>query len=206
VKEQIQSIVSQLYDSFRRKDIVREELIRYNRELTRASGLAIQNFVSNNPEKAKEYLENALSYLTKIRNIIEQYREFEGWGGISSGIEEYCEAKILEAIIKEKNIPTPEELGVAEELYILGMADVPGELKRILLIKLMDDDLEYSRHLVELIRTFYTSLVGIDFSKGQISSLRKKIDRVRYVMEQAERDLATSYVSIKLRKAIEKQD
>ena len=206
MNDQISIIVTELYELFKEKDKVRERLLQLNRDLTRKSGLSIQSLISGDVAKSEQYLKESEQLIKDINNVLTEFPDFEGWGGISSGIEEYCEAKILHSIVKNTDLPTPEKLSVPPDLFLLGLADVPGELKRLMLMDLIKGDLNKAKKYVELIQTFYTALVGFDFSKGQISSLRKKIDRVRYIMEQAERDFATSYISITLRNQLKEKE
>ncbi len=198
MNSEISDLISSLYQSFEIKDNIREQLLQYNRQLTLASGKAIQAIQREDMGSVQKWLSEAKVMLVNIMDLLEKYPWFLGWGGVHSGIEEYCEAEILYAIITNAPLPTPDKLGVPEELYLLGIGDVPGELRRILLRDLSKGETQRPRRFVELIGEIYSSMMQIEFSKGLISNLRKKIDRIRFVLEQSESDYARAVLTLRL--------
>ncbi len=198
MNSEISELISSLYQSFETKDNIREQLLQFNRQLTLASGKAIQAIQRDDMGSVKRWLSEAKTMLVNIMGLLEKYPWFLGWGGVHSGIEEYCEAEILYAIVTNTSIPTPKELGVPEELFLLGIGDVPGELRRILLRDLAKGETDRPKRLVDLISEIYSSMMQMEFSKGLISNLRKKIDRIRYILEQSESDYTRAVLTLNL--------
>ena len=198
MNSEISDLISSLYQSFEIKDNIREQLLQFNRQLTLASGKAIQAIQREDMDSVRRWLSEAKAMLVDVMTLLEKHPWFLGWGGVHSGIEEYCEAEILCAIITNTPLPTPKELGVPEELFLLGIGDVPGELRRILLRDLSRGETERPKRLVELISEIYSSMMQMEFSKGLISNLRKKIDRIRYILEQSESDYTRAVLTLKL--------
>ena len=83
----------------------------------------------------RRQFELAESRLQKVRVNIEQIRHssnLSGWGAALAALQEYVEAEILLAYVKNPNnsIPLQSDLKVSSVAYVLGLADVIGELRR----------------------------------------------------------------------------
>jgi len=63
-------------------------------------------------------------------------------GSVDSAFQEYAEASILLSLIRESRFVGFEELEVPMTSYVLGLADVIGELRRRALESLRKDDIE----------------------------------------------------------------
>ena len=60
---------------------------------------------------------------------------------VEDAMMEYSEALILSAIVRKKDIPSFESLKITPQSWMLGLADVIGELRRIILTYLMKGDM-----------------------------------------------------------------
>ena len=96
------------------------------------------------------------------------------------------------AIIKKQSIPTPEELNVHEIHYLTGLADICGELRRLLLSALIKKEFDKANYYLEMIEETYTKLLGLNFSKGLVPQLRRKIDVGRSILEKSKADYLVS--------------
>ena len=98
--------------------------------------------------------------------------------------QEYAEAAILHSLITLKKYPTPEELGVEETDYVLGLADVPGELRRQALDSLREGDLEAAENILETMEEIYLYLVEAEETSMMLKGMRRKLDVARGVTER----------------------
>jgi len=98
--------------------------------------------------------------------------------------QEYAEAAILHSLITEKRYPAPEELGVEEPDYLLGLADVPGELRRQALDSLREGDLEAAEGSLETMEEIYLYLVEAEEATMMLKGMRRKLDVARGVTER----------------------
>jgi translin len=103
---------------------------------------------------------------------------------VVAALQEYAEAAILHSLITEKRYPTPEELGVEETDYVLGLADVPGELRRQALDSLREGELEAAEGILETMEEIYLYLVEAEEASMMLKGMRRKLDVARGVIER----------------------
>ncbi|MHA1911401.1 MAG: hypothetical protein ACTSYA_06870 [Candidatus Kariarchaeaceae archaeon] len=185
-------IFNELNTKLESMDLVREELLRVDRQITRKSGIAISYLQKTEIKKAEAIGEEIKELIKTVNYNIAKYPYFKGWGGIETSFQEYTEYSILLAIIKKQAIPTPEELDVPEIYYLTGLADICGELRRLLLSALIKKEFEKANYYLETIEETYTKLLGLNFSKGLVSQLRRKIDVGRSILEKSKSDYLTA--------------
>jgi Predicted RNA-binding protein of the translin family len=95
------------------------------------------------------------------------------------GLQEYVEALSLYLFVKEGRLPNKEELGVDVYTYLMGVADVAGELGRSATEELLRKNVEAARRLKEAVERLYLDLLALE---PRDFELRKKVD---YVGSQA---------------------
>lgn len=194
--EQFNDSFERIFDELNTKlenmDQVREELLRLDRQITRKSGIAISYLQKTEIEKAQLIGEELRELIAKINSNLDKHPFFLGWGGIETSYQEFTEYSILVAIIQKKKMPTPEELKVPEIYYLTGLADVCGELRRLMLSALIKKDFETASYYLEAVEETYTKLLGLNFSKGLVPQLRRKIDVGRSILEKSKADYLTS--------------
>jgi translin len=178
-------------------DTKREKIISINRKLNRTSGRGIARIVKN--EDPKDNLTEARKLMKIINEDIVEVVNLTSWKFTNSGVEEYVEFEILYSIINNNDIPKPDDIMVPSWMWISGLADVMGELRRIILNKLLVNKLDEAKELLEKMQIIYDLIVGLDFSKSIISNLRKKIDVARITIERTESDVVNASMSQKFR-------
>ena len=190
--DSLEIVFKELNTKLESMDLVREELLRLDRQITRKSGIAISYLQKSNFEKAEAIGEELKELIVTINLNIVKYPFFKGWGGIETSFQEFTEFSILLAIIKKQSIPTPEELNVHEIHYLTGLADICGELRRLLLSALIKKEFDKANYYLEMIEETYTKLLGLNFSKGLVPQLRRKIDVGRSILEKSKADYLVS--------------
>jgi translin len=98
-------------------------------------------------------------------------------------LQEAVEASLLGAIVGRSPLPGPAELDVEPEPYLLGLGDVVGEVRRLVLERLAHDDLEGAEQLLRLMEELTQSLLRFDTSRA-IVQLKPKQDQARTLVER----------------------
>ena len=178
-------------------DTKREGIIAINRKLNRTSGRGIAKIVKN--EDPTDNLTEARKLMKALNDDISEVVSLTSWKFTNSGVEEYVEFEILYSIINNLDIPKPNDIMVPSWFWITGLADVLGELRRIILNRLLVDKLDEARVLLVSMQKIYDMIVSLDFSKSIISNLRKKIDVARITIERTESDVVNASMSQKFR-------
>ena len=96
----------------------------------------------------------------------------------------------------------PDELGIEIAPYCNGLAEAASELRRQLLDRLRDGDLERAETLMGAMDEIYSLLVTIDYPDGVTGGLRRTTDALRAVLERTRGDLTTAMVASRLQGAI----
>ena len=116
---------------------------------------------------------------------------------VEDAMGEYCEAKILIAIVRGSNIPSQKELGISWQSWVLGLCDSLGELRRLLLTKLMMSDVDFARNLFSSMEMISDAIMTFDVPDA-ILPARRKQDIARGIMDRTRSDL-TSAVTLSKR-------
>ena len=93
--------------------------------------------------------------------------------------QEFTEAVTFYSLITNDTLPNFTEIGVNPYEYLLGLSDLIGELKRMILNKIRNDDIETAEKLYEHMETIHEHLFGLDYPSGLLPGFRKKVDKTR---------------------------
>ena len=172
-----------------RKDEVRQEIHTATRRASRLSKQAIFQIHRARLEKAEETLREAEKILRGIRDMTKDYPDLLYMGSIDSALQEYAEAKILLGLIREFRFVSFEELGVPMTSYVLGLADVIGELRRRALESLRKGKMKEAEECLEIMETIYEEIINLEEIQLLVSGLRRKCDTGRKIIEATRADI-----------------
>lgn len=120
--------------------------------------------------------------------------EYPGDEGIAEdALQEGVEAMLLVAAIRGDRFPTPEELGVSPEPYLLGLGDVVGEIRRLVLSDLTRGDVDAAARRLGLMESVYHTLLGFETARA-IVSLKPKQDTARALLERTRGEVTMARV------------
>jgi translin len=109
--------------------------------------------------------------------------------------QEYVETLFLLYILKRKELPHYEELEVSPSSYLLGLADVIGELRREIIEHMRKDKYDEANYLFEKMEFIYENLVLLRHSSSVLNNFRRKMDVSRSSVELCRRDLLMYKIS-----------
>jgi translin len=101
------------------------------------------------------------------------------------------------------SIPTPAELGVSASAWMRGVAEAASELRRHLLDRLREGDVEHGESLLAAMDEVYGALVVVDYPDALTNGLRRTLDALRAVLERSRGDVTTTVLQTRLQGAIE---
>ncbi|MBN2157365.1 MAG: hypothetical protein JW776_15070 [Candidatus Lokiarchaeota archaeon] len=160
-------------------DEKRERILPITREIVRKCSDIIKNIHRNE-------LTDIDSKIKEIKELIASTKEYawdtlQGIGKNYMGIvyQEFTEAVAFYHLITEKTLPSYAELEVNPYEYLLGLSDLLGELKRMILNKIRIDDIETAEILYDYMESIHEYLFGLDYPSGLLPGFRKKIDKAR---------------------------
>lgn len=99
--------------------------------------------------------------------------------------QEYVEASCLLGIVRNNAIPAMEDLGVMPESYVLGLLDVIGELKRLMLDRMRKGHIQQAADTFEIMDVLYSELYPFMAYDKVLKDARRKLDVCRIIMEHS---------------------
>ena len=184
----VEEIVERAAEELRLREKATDEVMSRARRARILSKQAIQQVHSGAVEEAGHKLEDAASLIGEVGEHLVDRPELLGFETVSAAQQEYAEARIIFSLTDGGGFPEPEAVGVPITAYILGLADVPGELRRQTLDALRLDDFEAAEALLGTMERIYLSLIAME-EASLLKGLRRKIDIARGVIERTRSDV-----------------
>jgi len=185
----LNNILKQIQEELIKKDAVRQDVQAAMRKCTRLSKTAIFHLHKMQLEDAEATLGEAKELFRKLVTLTASYPGLMYIGIVEAAFEEYTEAQIFLALIKEGLFINNYEIGVPLPAYILGLADVIGELRRQTLDCLRRNEVGKAEKNLELMETIYVELINLDEANIVVQGLRRKCDVARHVLEATRGDV-----------------
>lgn len=187
-----------------KRDKVREEIQIDMRKATRLSKQAILFTHQNRFDDAKKSLEEAHDLLNKFKKISRKHPDLAYTSLVDAAFQEYAEARTLLGLVEKDQFVTPKEIDIPIISYVLGVADVIGELRRKALDSLRGGDVGTSEKCLQTMEHIYTELIAMDDAYILIPGLRRKCDVARNLIEMTRGEVAIETRRKSLENAIKK--
>jgi translin len=195
--EEISKVIRERLD---KKDLARETALKTSRQIIRECRSAIASL--QNGKDAEESMERARKAHTQLKKMLASFPDLLSAGYAVDAEQELAEAEILASCICGKDAPSPEEIGVEDEAFVLGMADSIGEMRRLLLDRLMKDDVEAAGLMLGKMERFFSMLMTFDYPNALIATKHKQ-DIARGLIEKSRGELAMATQMSRLRKNLD---
>ena len=199
-----QDIASEIEKKLIESDKAREDLMSLSRTILKCSGQSIENFHRKQFEKAKSKIKEAEEALKIVNELQNDQQGNYRIGIISAAMQEYTEAKLLNELFIVGKIPSYEKINVTEAAYLLGVADLIGELRRYILEKLVEGEIEEAKKYYETMKELYATFMQVECGKNLVSDFRRKKDVARILVERTLSDLFVAVQGKKLEERLDK--
>ena len=185
----LKSILKEVKEELTQKDAVRENAQQSMRKATSLSKQSILFMHQKKYEKAKKSIENAKEIISKLQDVAKKNPDVIYSGMFSAALQEYAEANIFQKLIREARFVTPKEINVPAVDYMLGLADVIGEYRRLVLDALREGEDEKSEKCLQTMDEIYIELMAMDEAYMLVPGLRRKCDVARRIIETTRGDV-----------------
>lgn len=186
----LSAFLGEIREDLLKKDEMRQEIQALARKTTRLAKQAIFSIHRGMLEEAESILKEANMNIRRLIDLSKMHPEI-CIGLIEAPLQEYSEAKILLVLVKNKAFIGPRDVGVPGESYVLGLADVIGELRRRALDLIRNDNVKDAEECLNLMETIYNELIGCDELQALMPGLRRKCDIARRIIEATRGDITT---------------
>jgi translin len=171
------------------KNAVRESSHDSMRKATSQSKQAILRIHQKKFDEADKLVSEAKATIQNLQEQAKQYPEIIYGGMLSVAFQEYAEANIFLTLIKQERFVTPNEIGVPSVDYVLGLADVIGEYRRLALDYLREGEVEKGVKCLQVMDEIFIQLLALDEAYMLVPGLRHKSDTARRIIESTRGDI-----------------
>ncbi|MBI2145872.1 hypothetical protein HYU22_00855 [Candidatus Woesearchaeota archaeon] len=171
---------SKLQQEFHAYDEEREKLIKKSRDVLKLSKQVIYAVHRDEMKAAAELVKEIEKGKKELERIATHDAKMTYEGSYKIAIQEYVEAILYYEFVKSGKLP---ELKVLAEHFILGLADLPGELNRRAVFLAGKGDVESVKKIRDEVDAIYGELLKFDFRDNEI---RRKVDAVKYELRKLE--------------------
>ena len=171
------------------KNQIREETHESMRKATSLSKQAILLIHQKRFSDAEKMVACAKEKIVSLQTRAKQYPEIIYGGMLSVALQEYSEANIFLVLVREERFVTPAEINVPSVDYVLGLADVIGEYRRLALDNLREGDVEKGEKCLQIMDQVFIQLLALDEAYMLVPGLRHKSDIARRIIESTRGDI-----------------
>jgi len=188
----LETIAERIHHSFEARTAARDRALSLARTLTRHCAHAIRAVHRDESDVVQIELDGARANILSIKTDLSEYPDLYYAGYTQDALKEFAEASIVDALVKNDSIPTPEELGIEDSTYLNGLAEAAGELRRRCLDILRHGYSQESERLLTHMDDIYAVLITMDYPDAITGGLRRQTDIVRSLLERTRGDLTIS--------------
>ncbi len=198
----LEPIADVIRGQFEEIDEAREKAYKLSRDVTRLCALTIRAIHREDWSEADALLAETRQAVNDLVRCTEPFPMIHWAGYTQDCLKEYVEAEHTYALIQDRPLKSPADLGVDGAAWLNGLAEASTELRRRLLDILRHDHDSEAERLIGIMDDVYSVLITFDFRDAITNNLRRRTDQVRAVLERTRGDLTTSLRQQKLEKAL----
>ena len=184
----------------------RERALAETRQIVRLSANAIRAVHRDDFDEAARLVEQARAMQDALAGELREHPNIYWSGYVQDAQKEYAEANIVLGIISGRGVPSPEDLRVENAVYLNGLGEAAGELRRYVLDALRRWQPARAETLLAAMDDIYGLLVTVDYPDAITGGLRRTTDMVRGVLERTRGDLTVALQNRRLLDALERAE
>ena len=193
-------IIKQISQKLDEKQNIKDQLLPVIKEGIAFASWIIHALHINDFDSAKQNLRKLENLLRNVKKETQHYPDLYYGNFLLTLFQEYSEAKLFYQIINGGEIQTPEELDVPYAAYLLGLADLVGELRRKILTLIRDNKVDDALNLGDVTSEIYDAINMIKVSDSIAPGFRHKKDVARSLIDRTQSDLLNALLVSKLEK------
>ena len=184
----------------------RERALAETRQIVRMSANAIRAVHRDDFDEAARLVGQARVMQDALVAELREHPNIYWSGYVQDAQKEYAEANIVLGIISGRGVPSPEDLSVENAVYLNGLGEAAGDLRRYVMDALRRWQPERAETLLVAMDDIYGLLVTVDYPDAITGGLRRTTDMVRGVLERTRGDLTVALQNRNLLDALERAE
>ena len=202
--EHLDEIAEKIHQAFEIRTSTRDQALTQSRTLTRYCADAIRAVHRDEFDIAQELLDRASTLAKSFRTELSEYPDLYYAGYTQDSLKEFAEASIFYALVNEKDLPTPQDLGLENSTYLNGLAETVGEFRRRCLDILRQGYSKDAERLLQYMDDIYAVLITMDYPNAITGGIRRQTDIARSIIERTRGDLTLSLRQEHLEKSMQR--
>lgn len=198
----LEEIAERIHETFEARTAARDQALSQARTLTRHCAHAIRAIHREEQPLVQEHLDQALQLVRALHTNLSEYPDLYYAGYTQDALKEFAEATLFYALVEDRPMPTPDDLGLEPATYLQGLAEAVGELRRRCLDVLLNDHSQEAERLLEKMDDIYAILVTMDYPDAVTGGIRRLTDVARGVTERTRSDLTLSLRQERLERSL----
>jgi translin len=199
----LDNIAEQIRDQFEVVNSVRDSAYQQSRALTSVCARTIRAVHREEWDVTETLLAEAKEASVRLVEGTKPYPNLYFAGYTQDALKEFVEANLTLALVRNRPLADPDELGVEQNTWLNGLAEAATELRRRILDIIRHGHSQEAERLLADMDEIYSVLVTFDFNDSITGGLRRRTDTVRAVLERTRGDVTTSLRQAELEQALE---
>lgn len=202
----MREMLQRMRKHFDAQEELREKVLDVSREVIRLSARAIAATHREDQSSADEFLAKSRDTLATLTEAVKAEPHLANSGIILAAYQEYGEATLVRALIRDGKLLTPEELSIPYKPYLAALADTVGELRRHALDLIRADEVERAERALKLMEEIFELLMEFDYPDAILPGMKRKQDMVRRVIEHTRGDLTIAIRQRRLERTLKRAE
>jgi len=187
----LESIIEKIDHQIGEKEKIREDALKYSRDIIIGCRKAIQCLHRNLVSEAEEFMKQSSLKLSQLYEFTKIHPDIFHSGFVENAAQEFVEVSCLYNIMKGEDLPDPDTLKTTYSAYLLGLCDVVGELRRGALDFMLDGKSEKATEYLQMMDRIYDAIMSFDYPSALIP-IKKRQDMIRGLVEKTRGDLVVA--------------
>ena len=201
--DQLDELAEIIQANFEAVSAVREQAYERSRRLVSVCARAIRAIHREEWDNAEALIAQAKTAAETLAADTQPHPALYFAGYTQDALKEYVEAHITYALVRNRSLPTPEDLNAEYNTWLNGLAEAATELRRRILDIIRHGHNNEAERLLDVMDQIYSPLVTFDFNDSITGGLRRRTDTVRAVLERTRGDVTTSLRQTQLETALQ---
>jgi translin len=199
------SVVASITSELEVKQKSRDRALVDSRQIVRHAATCIRALHRGEFDKANESLQQGRAMVAATRAELAEHPDLYWTGYVQDAQKEIAEAYLVAAIVQDREMPAPRDIGVENAPFLNGLAEAASEMRRYALDRIRkgsDADMTQAERVLQAMDDIYTALITVDFPDAITGGLRRTTDSLRAVLERTRGDLTLTLRQAELARAL----
>ena len=170
----------------------RERALAESRQIIRLCANCIRAVHRGEFVEGERLADEARDRLVALGQALRDHPAIYWSGYVQDAQKEYAEARIVHGLVGGTGAPSPQQLQVEDAVYLNGLGEAAGELRRYALDRLRAGETARAEWALAAMDDIYGLLVTVDFPDAITGGLRRTTDMVRGVLERTRGDVTVT--------------